>query len=181
MTYYSEHSEEYIESTIGIDMSYAYSMLEPLLPRGGSLLDVGFGSGRDMLYFKSKGFVVSGIDVEPHFVEHAKQLGLNVRLCDVRNLEETNRYDGIWANACLLHLKRSELKETIKKLLSLLKPNGYLYLSMKKGDKEIIDERGRPMLFVEPSFFDEFHVKEMKETFEERRGITWINLVLSPR
>jgi hypothetical protein len=81
----------------------------------------------------------------------------------------------------LLHLKRNELKDVIKKLLSLLKPNGYLYLSMKKGDKEIIDERGRPMLFVEPSFFDEFRVKEIKETFEERRGLTWINAVLSPR
>jgi hypothetical protein len=35
------------------------------------------------------------------------------------------------------------------------------------------------MLFVEPSFFDEFRVKEIKETFEERRGITWINVALS--
>jgi hypothetical protein len=37
------------------------------------------------------------------------------------------------------------------------------------------------MLFVEPFFFDAFHVKEIKETLEERRGITWINVVLSPR
>ena len=179
MNYYSDHSEEYIESTIGIDMSYAYSMLEPLLPKGGSLLDVGFGSGRDMLYFKTKGFVVSGIDTEPHFVEHAKQLGLNVRLCDVRNLETTDRYDGIWANACLLHLKRNELKEMIKKLLSLLKPNGYLYLSMKKGDSEIIDDKGRPMLFIDPSFFNQFNLVDLKETLEEKRNIVWINMVLN--
>lgn len=79
--YYSEHSSEYIASTIGIDMSPVYALFEPLL-NGKRILDVGFGSGRDMLYFKSKGYEVFGIDTESAFVEHAKGVGLKASVAD---------------------------------------------------------------------------------------------------
>lgn len=178
MSYYSEHAKEYIESTIGADMSEAYSMFEPFLPRGGSILDVGFGSARDMLHFRKKGFEVYGIDVERPFVDHAKSLGLKAEVGDILTYETEKRFDGIWACASLLHLKADQLHTAIDKLLYILKDRGVLFISMKEGDSEYVDEKGRPMLLVGEEAFVEYNVEATKKTLEEGRGIAWINVVI---
>ena len=51
--YYDINAKEYIESTINCDMSLHYQKFLKYLPKTGKILDVGFGSGRDMIYFKS--------------------------------------------------------------------------------------------------------------------------------
>ena len=178
MSYYAEHASEYIASTIGTDMSYAYTMFEPLLPKGGSILDVGFGSGRDMLHFKSKGFDVHGIDIEPKFVEHAQPLGLNVEIGDVLRYSSDKKYDGIWACASLLHLPLKDVRPAIDHLLSFLHEDGVLFISMKEGSFEGIDDRGRPMLMVNEDIFKGYHVISLKKTLEAGRGLTWINVIL---
>ena len=178
MNYYSEHASEYIASTIATDMSYAYAMFEPLLPKGGSILDVGFGSGRDMLHFQSKGFDVHGIDLEPKFVEHAQSLGLNVEIGDVLRYSSDKKYDGIWACASLLHLPLKDVRPAIDHLLSFLHEDGVLFISMKEGSFEGIDDRGRPMLMVNEDIFKGYHVISLKKTLEAGRGLTWINVIL---
>ena len=54
MKYYKEHYQEYIESTITNDVKDNYQMVEKYLHKGDRILDVGFGSARDMLYFQDK-------------------------------------------------------------------------------------------------------------------------------
>ena len=179
MNYYAEHADEYIASTLHADLSECYAMFEPYLPQGGSVLDVGFGSGRDMLYFKSKGYEVYGIDAEPKFVEHARALGLkNVEVADVLQYAPTMKFDGIWACASLLHLSLNELDEAIKKLLSMLNKGGALFVSMKEGSFEGLDDKGRPMLKISEHYFDPYPVIASKRTIEKDRGITWINVVI---
>ena len=179
MSYYTEHAEEYIASTLHADLSECYAMFEPYLPQGGSVLDVGFGSGRDMLYFKSKGYEVYGIDAEPKFVEHARALGLkNVEVADVLQYAPTMKFDGIWACASLLHLPLNKLDEAIKKLLSMLNKGGVLFASMKEGSFEGVDEKGRPMLKISEHYFDPYPVIASKRTIEKNRGIAWINVVI---
>jgi tRNA G46 methylase TrmB len=53
--YYSNNYKEYISSTQKVDMAEHYSRFLPYLFQGAKILDIGFGSGRDMLYFASKG------------------------------------------------------------------------------------------------------------------------------
>ena len=178
MSYYSEHATEYIEYTIGADMSAAYSMFEPPLPKGGSVLDVGFGSARDMLHFRDTGFEVYGIDVERSFVDHAKSLGLEAEVGDVLTYETEKRFDGIWACASLLHLKANQLCAAIDRLLYILKDRGVLFISMKEGDSEYVDEKGRHMRLVGEDAFAGYNVEATKKTLEEGRGIVWINVVI---
>ena len=45
------------------------------------ILDIGFGSGRDSLYFKNKGFNVYSIDNVKEFCDYAKSLGLDNVYC----------------------------------------------------------------------------------------------------
>lgn len=178
MSYYKEHAREYIESTMDSDMSEEYALFEPSLPKGGSILDVGFGSGRDMLYFTKQGYRVLGIDQEPQFVEHALSMGLSAEQEDVLTFQTTERYDGIWACASLLHLKEEKLHLAIHRLLTLLKPTGVLYLSMKYGEGYSLDELGRPLLRVNEKTFEPYFVRLIHRSIEKDRGIEWISVIL---
>ena len=137
MSYYKEHSEEFIENTFFCDMSIQYQMFEKYLTHKGKLLDIGFGSGRDSLYFKNKGYEIYSIDPEEEFIKHATSLGLEktfqIRAEDI-NFKDT--FDGIWACASLLHIPSSSLKEVFKRCSTALKKNGIMYVSFKYGNFE---------------------------------------------
>ena len=51
--YYEKNASKYIEDTINCDMSEQYKFFLKNMPKKGMILDIGFGSGRDMRYFKS--------------------------------------------------------------------------------------------------------------------------------
>ena len=173
--YYSEHYNEYIESTMHTDMSHIYAIFEPLL-KGKRILDVGFGSGRDMLYFKSKGYEVMGIDPEPAFVEHAKELGLNAVVGDTLSFVSDHKFDGIWACASLLHLNKEGIVKAINHLKSLLADKGVLFVSLKEGNAETIDEKGRAMTYVSKAFLEELGLQILSTTNDPMgRDIHWIN------
>ena len=79
--YYTKNAKAYEEETRNADRSSVYSFLRPYLPKGKlSVLDVGFGSGRDRLYFKSLGYDVEGIDTSLPFVIDAKKKKFYFRL-----------------------------------------------------------------------------------------------------
>jgi len=54
--FYRENHREYFERTFNIDPSTFLSQLVAKLPPGSFILDVGCGSGRDLLWLKNCGF-----------------------------------------------------------------------------------------------------------------------------
>ena len=135
--YYKEHAEEFIEDTFNCDMSEQYCFFEKYLKGKGTILDIGFGSGRDSFYFKSKGYEVYAIDPEAEFVRHGIELGLkNVFQMKAEDMNFENRFDGIWACASLLHVSSKNLNDVFKKCAIALKDNGVMYVSFKYGDFE---------------------------------------------
>ena len=111
------------------------------MSKKGLLLDIGFGSGRDMRYFKSLGYEVEGIDPTISFVNNLKD-EFDVYHKRVEDLTIINRYDGIWACASLLHVKREDLLDVFRRCFLALKQDGVMYASFKYGDFEgIIDDR----------------------------------------
>ena len=93
--YYDVNSKEYIENTINCDMKMHYQKFLKYLPEKGKILDIGFGSGRDMIYFKSLGYEVYGIDTSIEFVNNMKLKGFNVKEEVVEQINDDNIYDGI--------------------------------------------------------------------------------------
>lgn len=175
--YYSKHSEEYIALTIHADMSPIYALFEPLL-KGKRILDVGFGSGRDMDYFQSKGYEVYGIDMEPSFVQHALKAGLSAAQADVRTYETNQKFDGIWACASLLHLSKKDMIQVVERLKGMLEARGVLFVSFKEGDLETVDEKGRLMTFVSRDFLESHGLKVLSITDDiDGRGFRWLNAV----
>ena len=137
MKYYSEHYREYIEDTKDADMSTLYLLFEKYLNKDTSkILDLGFGSGRDSLYFLSKGYDVVSVDPTQEFCKYGEDIGLNVRCIGAEKLDYNNVFDGIWACASLLHVDSQILNEMFKKCSNALKTGGIFYCSFKYGDFE---------------------------------------------
>ena len=137
MDYYKDHAKEFIENTVNCDMSEQYRFFESRLKCKGTILDIGFGSGRDSLYFKSKGYEVYAIDPEEKFVKHAKEIGLkNIYQIKAEEIDFVNTFDGVWACASLLHVPSKELPSVLTKCARALKKDGIMYVSFKYGNFE---------------------------------------------
>lgn len=52
-------------------------------------------------------------------------------------------YDGVWANACLLHVPRDQFPDVLRRIHQALRPDGLFYASYKAGTAEGIDQFGR--------------------------------------
>jgi SAM-dependent methyltransferase len=133
--YYSKNSEQFIESTLNIDMELIYQEFLPLIPKEGSILDAGCGSGRDSKYFSKMGYKVTAIDNCEDFINHVKTYpGIEAIKLGFDEVDYTNRFDGIWACASLLHVPQEKMQEAIVKLFNSMKTNGIFYASFKYGN-----------------------------------------------
>jgi SAM-dependent methyltransferase len=161
INYYDLNAQKYAESTINVKISESLEMFCKNLPEKARVLDVGCGSGRDSLYFKSKGFNVTAIDASAELAKFAsKQIGQEVLIRDVKDLGFKNEFDAVWCMASLLHLKKDELPLAIKNCIQSLKVEepGFFFASFKIGNGSGYDENGR--------FFSYYQKEELKEILE---------------
>ena len=187
MAYYEANAEEYINRTKDIDMSEIYSKFLEYVPKNGYILDLGCGSGRDSKYFNSNGYKVLGIDASKKFCDHLKNdLKIDSQVMNLEDFYFENEFDGVWACASLLHLKKYDVIKCLHHISYSLKENGTLYASFKYGDAERIDDTGRfysdftemdiPVLFNEGTKLkcvDWWTSKDKKEGSDE----TWLNVI----
>ena len=137
ITYYNEKTEEFISGTIDVDFTYIQNIFLSYLPVGAKILDFGCGSGRDTKYFLEHGYDVDAIDGSEELCKRASEYtGIPVRHMYFQELSEVETYDGIWACASILHLKKEEIAPVLEKMITATKPGGILYVSFKYGDFE---------------------------------------------
>lgn len=119
----------------GYERHYARHLLDrpqrfaSLLPFSARVLDLGCGPGRDLAIFRAAGHRPIGIDLNPHFVEMARHHGevITGDMRDVASAFPPETFDGIWAQASLVHLSAGEIERLLPELRSLLVPGGLLY------------------------------------------------------
>ena len=190
LNYYNTNSEEYFNSTKSINMTHLYKDFLNFIPPNGAILDLGCGSGRDSLYFKNKGYKITSVDGSKELANLAESLLTEkVIVSNFEDLDLNITYDGIWACASLLHVKRDDLLKLLIKYSKNLNSNGVFYLSFKYGDTEHIDEKGRYFNCYTESTFRELieNVPEFKiisiykstDTLVNRPNLTWLNILLS--
>ena len=105
-------------------------------------------------------------------------------------VDEREKYDGIWACASILHLPKKQLREVLKNMYAALKSEGWIYTSFKYG--EFTGERnGRYFTdFTTDTFKDFIHdmhglkIEEQWITGDVRPGRgeeKWLNLLLQKK
>ena len=144
LDYYNKNSEEYFNSTLNVDMTNTYKAFLKLVPKGGKILDLGCGSGRDSMNFIKLGYEVTAVDGSKELAKKASALlGKEVIASTFEELELKEKFHGIWACASLLHIKREDLKIVLNNLYNNLDDKGVFYMSFKYGEKEYVDDKNR--------------------------------------
>ena len=139
LKYYNDNAIEYIENSIHLDVSHLYDCFLPKIPKGGSILDLGCGSGRDSKIFMNLGYHVTSVDGSEEFCKYARVfLGTDVLCMRFDEICFDEEFDAVWACASLLHVPKNEIHEILQKVEKALKPEGILYMSFKYGTEERI-------------------------------------------
>ena len=143
LRFYAENAEVYAGRQRQLDEEQLNAFLAAV-PAGGDVLELGTGGGQDAAYMLSAGFAVTPSDASPELAAAAEiLLGRPVKLMAFNQLDAVAAYDGVWANAALLHAPASELTEDIARIHRALRPGGHLAASFKAGTGEGRDALGR--------------------------------------
>ena len=119
--YYEKNAEAYAAETLESTMKDAQTRFSSLLPKSAS----------DM------GYSVVATDASAAMCNIAKtHTGAEVRCEGFLDLIEIDEYDGIWACASLLHLRKRQLLEALARANRALTTSGVIYASFKNGDFE---------------------------------------------
>lgn len=192
LDYYNKNSEEYFNSTLNVDMTNTYKEFLKLVPKGGKILDLGCGSGRDSMNFMKLGYEVTAVDGSKELAKKASLLlGKEVIVSTFEELELKEKFHGIWACASLLHIKKEDLKIVLNNLYNNLEDNGVFYMSFKYGEKEYVDDKNRYFnCFTDESiigFINEntkFNILDLYIT-EDKLGrvneVKWVNLICNKK
>lgn len=119
------------------------AFLEQLRPRA-KILELGCGAGQDAELMTAAGFDVTPTDGSAGLAAQAQaRLGRPVRVMRFEELDEAAAYDGVWANACLLHVPEDGLADVLARIHRALKPGGRFHTGFKAGDGGGRDGLGR--------------------------------------
>lgn len=108
------------------------------LPHGSQILDCGCGPGMDSENFFQLGYQVTAIDLSERFVRLTKTRvpGATVRKMDMRFLDfPPASFDGLWASFSLLHIRASDVNQTLSAFKRVLRPGGLLFTAVHRGGK----------------------------------------------
>ncbi len=102
------------------------------------ILDLGCGPGRDLLDFSRRGHHPIGLEGAAALAQMARSYsGCEVWEQDFLYLDlPPGRFDGVFANASLFHVPKSELPQVLRRLHSTLKERGVLFSSNPRGENQ---------------------------------------------
>lgn len=128
------------------------------------IVDVGCGAGWNIEKFISRGIKVDGVDFSSKAIDKIKKKfpDGNFIVADIRETGLPDEsYDGVWASASILNLKKEDVPTAINEFNRLLKTDGKLFISVKEGTEErfVVDKVGERLF----SFFSEDELKALVE------------------
>ena len=143
--YYQKNYKAYHEKTFSIDPS---SFLDPFakrLPGDAFVLDVGCGSGRDLLWMKKRGFDVIGFERSPGLAKLARDnAGCEVIEGDFETYDFSSiLVDAIMAIGALVHVPHEGFSKVFENITSAIPDYGSVLITLKEGSGELKHPDGR--------------------------------------
>jgi len=134
-TFYEKNHQQYFQTTVNIDSTPFLEPLSLLLQPRAEILDIGCGSGRDLLWFRRKGFSVTGFEKSPSLANLARQHShCPVIEGDFCNYDFTAQsVDALIFIGSLVHQPNNAIPAILKSTCQALVAGGYILITMKEG------------------------------------------------
>ena len=171
--YYNTNVTNLVARYDNADMSQLHQLLLKYIPKNSTILDIGFGSGRDLDFLQSHGYDIWGIDPSTKFVENAKNrfptkqdqfFEASVPF-DKKELGLDKGFDAVINIAMWMHLQHKEYKNVVESMVSVLKSSSTLIISYSEGSR-VGDER----------YFEDVDLEYMTQLFKDK-GFSLIETV----
>jgi SAM-dependent methyltransferase len=148
-----------------------------LLPRGGSILDIGCGSGEPIAgFFIAAGYPLNGVDSSSAMIALCKGRFPNEvwNVADMRTLSLGRRFDGILAWDSFFHLRQDDQRKMFPIFREHAAPNAALMFTSGPREGEAMGTyRGEPLYHasLDPdeyrALFDEHGFEVVSHVLEE--------------
>ncbi len=188
--FYEKYHQNYFESTFKIDSDNFLSPLAKHLHSGDSILDIGCGSGRDLLWGVQQGYEAVGFEQSPGLAKLArKHSSCTVIEGDFTSYDFSNlSFTALVFVGSLVHLSPKELPIILGTTCRALVPGGLIFITMKEGDGSSLSDDGRVFTLwsrkdLEQIFADQ-HLQILefsRQTSKIRLDDVWLGYVLRVR
>lgn len=162
-----------LQQTFGnIDIYLFDQLLKGRYDNCKKVLDVGCGSGRNLVYFLRNGYEVFGVDPQPHAVETVKELSAalapdnpqeNFMVCSAENLPFSDATFDLVISSAVLHFAKDEqhFDSMLQSMFRVLKHNGYFFarLASDIGIEQLVKPLGNSRYLL-PDGSERFLVTE---------------------
>ena len=190
--YYSNHYKQYHDKTFYVDSAGYLLPFAENLETGAHVLDIGCGSGRDLLWLSKKGFRATGFEGSSGLAALARQnTGCKVIEGDFETFDfSTLQAEALLLAGALLHLPHERVELALGNILHALRTEteAIIYLSLKEGSGVFTDAHNRPFyLWQDKEVRSVLHSTGLKVINFSRTpsvlgtGETWIGYVLKKK
>jgi SAM-dependent methyltransferase len=165
LQFYDTQSVNLIERYDSATMTSLHSILIKHIPKKSNVLDIGFGSGRDLEFLYEHGYNIWGIDPTERFVEHAKERFVALQdhffqeALPFEHHDLFNRiFDAVICIAVWMHLPKEHYAQAVDDILGCLAANATVVISYSQGKRERDDGR----------YFEEVDTEMLSTLFKDR-------------
>jgi SAM-dependent methyltransferase len=185
--YYTHHYRVYHGRTFPVDPTYFLNPLAKHLRAGSTVVDVGCGSGRDILWFQDRGFRVIGVERSSGLAGLARRnTACRIIEADFESYDFTKiSADAVVLIGALVHLPHAEFPAVLESVCRALNDPGTLLITMKEGSGSVTDQDGRQFyLWQDKDLRSVFQSQKLKaiDFFRQPSEInpndTWLGYVL---
>ncbi len=169
------------ESVMLEPSDFARSVVEDMLKRGGAVLELGCGNGRDSLFFMDMGLNVTAIDASDKAIRQLREKRCTGRwICDdfvrCEALYQIT-FESIYSRFTLHAISERQEDELLKNIKGSLKPRGRVYIEARTINDELYGkgERVGVNAFVYNNHFRRFIDTAILKEKMERLGFTIVS------
>ncbi len=159
LDFYNKNADKYAKVTLTVDPTpFLFPLVSKLAP-GSSILDIGCGAGRDLLWLKKKGFLVCGLEQSPDLINLAgKNSDCPIIETDFNEYDFSQlSFDALVAIGAFVHTEHHQFSISLSSIIRALNTGGFILITMKEGENSKVCEDGRIFHFwqrdkLEPIF-----------------------------
>ena len=115
-----------------------HALVKRFFRPGGRTADVGCGSGREVAFLAANGFDAVGYDASDALLEQARlrypRLTFATGALPALTGVPDASFDNVLCETVIMHLRRPQILDAVRRLLAIAKPGGILYLSWRVTD-----------------------------------------------